>query len=323
MFRSIAIALTLCLADVSMTRKIGALAGHIPLFMRKSIRNSLLTWLIAAALLPASAFAAGIVYAVNHQGAIQGFDATTGSTVSTFGSVRIDRGLAFGNGIVYAVHDGGAIIAFDATSGARVEPGFWSTYDARPFDHLAFGNGIVYGVNDHGHILGFDAISGAWVSDFYSGTSEGGLAFGNGILYNVNHQGLIQGIDPTSGAVVSTFGHLASIAINRGLAFGDGIVYAANINGQIVAYDATSGARVQVNYFSDRLDALAFGNGIIYGTNDYGIILGHDAISGVQVSTFNSWQWGGGLTYGALVPIPPAVWLFGSALGLMGVMRRL
>lgn len=66
--------------------------------------------------------------------------------------------------------------------------------------------------------------------------------------------------------------------------------------------------------------------GVVYGWSAYGVVRGYDPITGNEVRTINTSLSSVGLTYGGLsapaVPIPPAVWLFGSALGLMGMMRR-
>jgi hypothetical protein len=110
--------------------------------------------------------------------------------------------------------------------------------------------------------------------------------------------------------------------------FAAGVVYAVVAGAadfSIVGYNASTGA--QVSQFGPYISGqgLAYGDGVLYSIGRsapsliYDII-GYDVTTGAQVSRFGDIH-GGALAF-APVPIPPALWLFGSALGLMGVMRR-
>jgi hypothetical protein len=112
----------------------------------------------------------------------------------------------------------------------------------------------------------------------------------------------------------SALGVLALLIV-PGLTFGNGLIY-GTIPGSVSSIDPTTGAVSTVA--SQGFTALTFGNGLIYGTIP-GSVSSIDPTTGA-VSTVASQ----GFNRLAInpVPIPPAVWLFGSALGLMGVMRR-
>jgi hypothetical protein len=129
------------------------------------------------------------------------------------------------------------------------------------------------------------------------------------ILYGANGNGAFT-IDTTSGAMT----YLTSTN-TVALGYGDGRLYGANGNGAFTI-DTTSGAMTYLT--STNTVALGYGDGRLYGANGNGAFT-IDTTSGAMtyLTSTNTVS----LTTSP-VPIPSAVWLFGSALGLVGVMRR-
>jgi outer membrane protein assembly factor BamB len=115
--------------------------------------------------------------------------------------------------------------------------------------------------------------------------ASGGITYGDGLLYAITADG-IDSIDPMTGASnrISNLG-TGALGFSGDITYGDSLLYAIN-GGGTYSIDPMTGAVSTIS---------SLGTG----------------------SLKNS----GGIVFAA-VPIAPAAWLFGSALGVMGVLRR-
>lgn len=141
-------------------------------------------------------------------------------------------------------------------------------------------------------------------------------------------------INPATGAatVVGSFGSFGSSGLfgfGGGLAFGqDGTLYGTfycGVGDCLAIIDPLSGNATKVGDINNTyvgIFGLEFKQDILYGVSPTGQVLTIDTSTGAGtlVGTNDLEQWG--LTISS-VPIPAAVWLFGSGLlGLIGVARR-
>jgi WD40 repeat protein len=188
--------------------------------------------------------------------------------------------------------------------------------------------GVVFGTQENGggsgDIRSYDATTGNLISEFGGVITEGGLVYGDGKIFGVSSAYSareIVGYDVTTGAMLSRFG-----SSDGDLAYGNGVVYGIKENGggsgTIRGYDATTGNLISELGGVITKGGLVYGDGKIFGMSHYGPsgIVSYDVTTGARVNLFAASD--GGLAYAPVVPIPPAIYLFGSALGLMGWMRR-
>jgi len=125
--------------------------------------------------------------------------------------------------------------------------------------------------------------------------------------------------DAVTGVLQDSFGFAYN---GGGLAYGDGYIYSTYSN-EITRYDAVTGVLQDSFGFAYNGGGLAYGDGYIYSTYSNEITR-YDAVTGVLQDSFGFAHNGGGLVFvPSSVPIPPALWLFGSGLlGLVGLARR-
>jgi hypothetical protein len=142
-------------------------------------------------------------------------------------------------------------------------------------------------------------------------------AYASTIYTLVSGSNLIHSHDTTSGNITDSFG-----SANGALSYGDNVIYGfLPGSNQIRGYDASDG--LIVSTFGSGNGDLAYGDGVIYtylpGTSQ---IRGYDALTGDTITTFGSGS--DALAYkSSVVPLPAALWLFGSGLlGLIGMSRR-
>lgn len=120
------------------------------------------------------------------------------------------------------------------------------------------------------------------------------------------------------GAPTGFSGIQVQVAINSdpGIQFGLGL---SDSSDQIILRDALNNVVFDVFYDSN-VDAIS-GQSLTLSPDLLGNFVGHGSAAGA-LGSFSPGTLVDGSAFAAPVPIPAAVWLFGSALGLLGWMRR-
>lgn len=132
-------------------------------------------------------------------------------------------------------------------------------------------------------------------------------------------------IDPLTGAatLVGNTGIYSPLDLSTNSL---GQVFVGDFDGDVYSIDTATGAsNLVASIGSVGLDAIAFDpNDNLYGVTIDGDFLINNILSGgVAIAAITDRDSIRGLVFvGSPVPLPPAVYLFGSALGLIGVMRR-
>jgi WD40 repeat protein len=263
---------------------------------------------------------------VNNNGRILRFD-LAGNFLGTFvtpgsGGLFAPLGLTFGpDGNLYVGNAYSTVLRYDGATGASL--GTFVTNVANPQDLVFDVAGNLYvssGVGDT--VTRYNGGTGALIDTFVAagGAIDGpiGLAFGpNGDLFVAGAFSSNIGRYDSSGALVRNISGYFNGAVVLDVAFGpDGNLYAfvrpdgaTPLTSGIVRLTADS------NLLIDEFVSIGTG-GFVTGFNT-GMVFVDEACA--------RWTAGGGATScftPAVVPVPAAVWLLGSALGVLGWAKR-
>ena len=281
------------------------------------------------------------------------FDLDTRSPIQNYyyqNNIDRTKGVAYrGDGTIYVTSLDDNIEIFDVATGAhirRLDTGNDSYWYKNPED-LAFSpDGRLYASVDFGSnnpgIWVFDLDTGEVLDTFGSGAVRG-MTFGSdGSLYAANYYSnnsgsAIKRYDPSTGALLSAFDstNIGGLHNPSGITTGpDGLLYVADFSmGSILRYDPLTEGFVD-EFISSSTSLLSAPYDLEFDSNGYLYVSDWSTekvqifnANGVFIDTFADINSGSinGLTYIDInqVPIPAAVWLFGSGLlGLIGVARR-
>jgi len=287
-------------------------------------------------------------YAINETSQIAGFndlypvvddgypirwDGTTPTKLDTLGG-----GYATG---AFAINNPGQLVGVSwSLDSQSFHAARWDGTALTELSTLGGITGYALGINDSGQIVGQSTTAGedAQHATLWNGTTPtdlGTLGGTNSAAANINNAGQIVGYSDladgaTSHAVLwngATLTELAALG-------GDGTIsYASDINnvGQIVGWSDIAAGNTHAtlwegaslldlnSFLPNNLASAGWVLNYAYAINDHGVIVGQ-ASNGLDPAT---------ATYAAFkltpsaVPVPGAVWLFGSALaGFVGIKRR-
>ena len=252
--------------------------------------------------------------------------------------------------LVHAVlftDDGSNISMLDSNTGAVLNSFSTPSVPDTRFTGLAFSGSSLFRVNgiDAPLIAEFDAITGALLNTIPTPFDDPFVAEGFQLGYGVTSFGstLFIGnsstvflLDPSDGSVFTQWNPV--LAPLGGMSFNpatgtlfiiDGTVDDPNAPPpDLLEYDPITGGflgSVDIDplVWPD-LASLAFDQGSLFAASfNFGLIYEIDPSTGDLLNQFSGLTAIGGMAGGTLVPIPPALWLFGSGLlGLIGIARR-
>jgi len=319
--------------------------------VKKSIIGITCTCIISTLIVPLYAFAS-LLYVGSgtlNSGGLYVFDGETGSfiTKSISGITPFDLTFRSDGNLYYVDNVDDGISKADGETGAFIEKVVWLGGNSNPTSFDFGPDGNIYVVTTHGGTTGnrvvdeYDGITGAFISTFIpngSGGFNGGIiTFGpDGNLY-VGTGNRVSRYDGTTGLYTGALveagaGGLESVGR---MLFTNDVLYISDYsNDSVLRYDALTGAFIDEFVYSgsaglDGPNALTFGpDGNLYVSSALThSIFRFDGSTGDFIDVFATGSGLGQTTSlvftPSAVPIPAAVWLFGSGLlGLIGIAKR-
>jgi probable HAF family extracellular repeat protein len=257
------------------------------------------------------------------------WDGTVGTQLGTVPGTFLTNGTGINN------H--GQVVGFISPDAVISSATRWDGTAMTDLGNLGGQTSVANGINDAGQAVGYSTTLGedAKHATLWNGnslTDLGTLGGTNSAANSINNAGQIVGnasITGDSAQHAALWNSINLAATDLGTLGGDSNAQAINNLGQIVGFsnlaDGTQHATLWKdgslfdlnNYLGSDLKASGWYLFQANGINDNGVIVGW-AVNGLDSSLFGSFM----LTP-TPVPVPAALWLFGSGLaGLVGVMKR-
>jgi len=196
-------------------------------------------------------------------------------------------------------------------------------------DSYIYGDGRIWSYNKNALSgFGIDVQTGD-ATNLVSGADTDLLAYGQDTLFTYGTGGYVYTSDASTGLPTAGNGYFSVAGLSGdSLVYGDGMLFGSNGAGFINKYDALSGNYLgQFSVAGTLSSSLIYGDGIIYSGTADGELWQYDATNGAYLGAVNlpsslSFDANAWTFAPTVVPIPAAVWLFGSGLAALGFVRR-